>query len=64
MDSTVPLVGAAILVGWIMLSLMAKERQFQLREQEATQAREKAEAAAKPALPEPVKPAPVAKKAA
>lgn len=61
MDLTVPLLGAAILVGWIMLSLMAKERQARLREQEA---KEQTEAAAKPELPEPAKPAPVAKKAA
>jgi hypothetical protein len=54
MDSTVLLVGAAILVGWIVLTLLAKERQIRVREHEA---KERAEAAAKPALPEPSKPA-------
>ena len=61
MDWTVPVIGAAILVGWIMLSLLAKERKLRLREQEA---KEQAEATARPALPEPAKPAPIAKKAA
>lgn len=61
MDSTVPLLAAAILVGWMMLSLVSKERQIKLREQEA---KEQAEAVAKPPLAEPAKPAAVAKKAA
>ena len=62
MDSTVLLVGAAIFVGCIMLTLLAKERQVRVREHEA---KERAEAAAKPALPEPPKAgAPTARKAA
>jgi hypothetical protein len=62
MDSTILLIGGAILVGWIMLTLLARERQYVLREQEA---KEQAGAAAKPALPDPAAPAPsVAKKAA
>jgi hypothetical protein len=52
MDSTVLLVGAAILVGWIMLTLLARERQVRVGEHEA---KERAEAAAKAALPEPSK---------
>jgi hypothetical protein len=56
MDSTVLLSGAAILVAWIMLTMLAKERQTRMQEQVAQQ--RAADDAAKLALPEPAKTAP------